>query len=169
MGKGTKWMGSLLLALSLTWLGVAAADDDGGDGWGHHAMPMGKPMGGMMGGAPMMGMGPGMAMHNPFTAVWSVGLSPEQRKQVREIHKDWRRAMFKHQERLAELHDELWDVYQDPTPDPKAVGQIYGKIFDLKRQMIEKSVAARNAVWQLLNKRQRAMYQQRYWSWRWQH
>ena len=45
---------------------------------------------------------------------------------------------------------------------------MYGKIFDLKRQMIEKSVAARNEVWKLLNDRQRAMYQQRYWRWRWQ-
>ncbi len=172
MFKGSFWRAGLL-ALSLTWLGLAQADWS--EDW-HHGKPMS--MGGMMGGPPaghghgmmggMPGMGPMMVPDDPFMAVWSVGLSNEQRKQVREIYKAWRSKRFRTMEAMAELSDALWDVYQDPTPDPAAVGRIYDKIFDLKRQMIEESVRARNRIWALLDDRQRAMYRQRYWQWRWQ-
>ncbi len=169
--KVRKGLGTVFLALSLACAGAAQADWD--EGWeGHHGKPMST--GGMMGAGPMAhhgmgGMGPMMmGPGDPFMAVWSVGLSPEQRKQIREIYKDWRAARFQTMEKMAELEDELWDLYQEPTPDPRAVGRVYGKSCDRKRQMIEKSVAARNEVWKLLNDRQRAMYQQRYWRWRWQ-
>ena len=45
-------------------------------------------------------------------------------------------------------------AYAGDRPDPAAVGAVYGEIFDLKRQMIEARLAAKNSAMDVLTEEQ---------------
>ena len=57
---------------------------------------------------------------------------------------------------MIDLHAELHKAYAEERPDPKAIGATYGKIFDLKRQMIEATLEAKNASKDVLTEEQLA-------------
>jgi len=101
-------------------------------------------MGGMMGGPEMMMESPRIHM------VMALDLSEEQRSRINKLsdelhHKNWA-AMGLIMDESAKLRD----LYEADKRDPKAIGNEYQKIFDLKRQMIEAMVDTQNHVEELL-------------------
>jgi len=118
-------------------------------------MGMGGPGMMGMGGPGMMGMGgPGMMGMGMFD------LSDAQRKKMRDIQRGMRKSHFNLMEKMSDDHEALADLYRTDHPDPKKVGIVYGRIFALKRQMIESSIDASNRMRDVLTKEQRDMMQQ---------
>ncbi len=103
----------------------------GGYGMGH----------GMMGGH---GMGPGMMGGHGMGAGPASGLelSPDQQKQMTRVKTELRKQNWALQGKIIDARGELLELYADETPDPKKIGAVYGKIFDLRRQMIEAAIEA---------------------------
>lgn len=107
---------------------------------------------GMMGHMPMMGGGH-MGMMSRYKGL---GLSDEQQQKINDIQHGLRK---KHWEIMGQMIDQqaaLQKAYSENRPDPKTVGAVYGKIFDLKRQMIEAALAAKNGVMDALTEEQLA-------------
>ena len=147
--------------------GLAAAD--------YQASPMGPMMGGgygpgMMGPGMMMGgrghgMGPGMmGMHDGLPGI---NLDDQQRKKYNAIQDDLRRKRWELMGRTMDEQSRLRDLYDADKRDPAAIGAAYQRIFDLRRQMIEATVAAHNKIEELLTFEQRKSARE-YWgqSWR---
>lgn len=127
--------------------------------------PMGMGRMGMMG---PMGMGP-MGMMSMMRGMgmmqYMLDLSGEQRNQMRDIHKDTRSKMWPLRDRMMEYNDDLYELYQQDTPDAGKVGDVYKNIFDIKRQMIELHVKARNRMFDVLTDEQKAQLEQMTSSW----
>ncbi len=118
---------------------------------GHMPMTGGGHMG-KMGHMPMMGGGH-MGMMSRYKGL---GLSDEQQQKINDIQHGLRK---KHWEIMGQMIDQqaaLQKAYSEDRPDPKTVGAVYGKIFDLKRQMIEAALAAKNGVIDVLTEEQLA-------------
>ena len=103
---------------------------------------------GMMGGG--YGMGP-MSM---------LDLSKEQRQQISGIHSGLRKKNWERMGKMMDLMDRMQELSLADTPDPKAMGKVYGEMNDLRRQMMEEGVKAHNAVQAVLTKEQREQLQQ---------
>jgi Spy/CpxP family protein refolding chaperone len=101
-------------------------------------MPMGMGRGGM-------GYG-GMAM---------LDLDDKQRKEMRDIQRELRKKIWSLRGRIMDEQYALADLYDKDTRDAKAIGDIYGKIFNLRRQIIEAAVEAGNKRRAVLSKEQR--------------
>ena len=112
---------------------------------------------GMAGGmySPMMGMmdyGPGRGAYTPFDALH---LSSQQRDEILKVqrqlhHENW--------DLLGKVQDEyakLRALYLVSEPDPKAIGNQYQKISQLRQKMIENDVEAHNRIMAVLTKEQR--------------
>ena len=113
----------------------------GGMGGGHMGM-----MRNMMGGD-HMGM---------MSRYKGIGLTDEQKQQMSDIQHGLRK---KHWEIMGQMIDQqaaLQKAHAGDRPDPKAVGAVYSEIFDLKRQMIEASLEAKNSAKNVLTEEQRA-------------
>ena len=54
---------------------------------------------------------------------------------------------------------QLRKLYRSDTPDAKVIGEVYGRIFDYRRQMIEARIEAHNKKRALLTDEQREQYQ----------
>ena len=137
-------------------------------GGGDHMMG-GMGHGGMEGGHGMMGgHSPGKHMSGELSAVWSVGLDEKQRVAVRKISRELRKTKWEIKGKIADQSDRLWELYDEDNPDAAKIGAVYGKMFDLRRQMIEETIKAQNKVNDLLSDKQRRMLKQRMWRWGWQ-
>ena len=159
------------LMLSVTAFSLSALSHQGGQGGavGMGQMPMmgsGGMMQNMMGGMPMMGGGHmgmmgGMPMmgggHMGIMGKYKgLGLSDEQKQQMTDIQHKLRK---KHWEIMGQMIDQqvaLQKAHAGDRPDPKAVGAVYSQIFDLKRQMIEASLEAKNSANDVLTEEQLA-------------
>jgi Spy/CpxP family protein refolding chaperone len=106
-------------------------------------MPMGMGRGGMGRGG--MGRG-GMAM---------LDLDDKQRKEMRAIQRALRKNVWALKGQIMNEQDALADLYDADTRNAKAIGNVYSKIFNLKRQIIEATVEAGNKKRAVLNKEQR--------------
>ena len=115
----------------------------------------------------MMGpMGPGM--HGlALGPVWTLDLTDKQRDAIRKIYRDLRQKHFDLRESMARKTDDLWELYGEDQLDPKKIGDVYGEIFDLRRQMIVDTIKARNEVYQQLNDEQREELRKRWQEWDW--
>jgi len=109
---------------------------------------------GMMGG---YGMGSGM-MHGGMD--YGLDLSGEQRKQIGGIHTDLRKRQWALKGEVIDARGQLFELYADDPPDPKQIGAVYGKIFDVRRQMIEAAIDAHNRHRAVLTDEQREQLQQ---------
>jgi Spy/CpxP family protein refolding chaperone len=112
---------------------------------------------GMMGHG-MMGhgmMGHGMMGHGMMGPMWMLDLTSEQRARIREIQDEQRRQNWDTLGKIMDESSQLRDLYGADKWDPKAIGAVYGKIFDLKRQMIEASITAHNRREAVLTQEQR--------------
>jgi len=108
--------------------------------------------GGMMGN--MMGQG-GMGM------MGTLDLTDEQRTQIFKIADATRKQQWELMGKMMDEQSRLRDLQLAGKPDPKQVGAVYGKIFDVKRQMIENRVAAANKMHDVLSDEQKAELEQR--------
>ena len=120
-------------------------------GGGHMGMMGGGDHMGMMGN--MMGGGGHMGMMNKYKGL---GLSDEQKQQMSDIKYKLRKEHWAIMGQMIDQHAALQKAYAGERPDPAAVGAVYGKIFDLKRQMIEARLAAKNSAKDVLTEEQRA-------------
>lgn len=61
---------------------------------------------------------------------------------------------------MIDVKAELRKAHAGDRPDPKAVGAVYGKMFDLQRQMIEATLEAKNSAKDVLSEEQIAQMKQ---------
>ncbi len=123
---------------------------------GNHGMMGGYGMGpGMMGGH---GMGPGMMGGHGMMGgglMYGLELDSKQRKEILRIRSELRKHNWDLQGQILDQEDKLFELYADEMPDPKKIGTVYGKIFDLRRQMIEAAIEAQNRQRAILTDEQR--------------
>lgn len=120
---------------------------------------------GMMGPGMMGGYGPGMM--GAQGGLFGIELDDKQRRSVNAIQDELRRKRWELMGRTMDEQSGLRDLYEAEKRDPKAIGAAYQRIFDLRRQMIEATVAAHNRIEEQLTPEQRKMARD-YWgrSWR---
>lgn len=171
--------GALLLSTLAVSLPALSHQGDGtsNPGRGSHAMGMGQmPMmgaGGMgmmqnMTGAGHMGMMQNMMggghmgmMGNMMGKYRGLGLSDEQKQQMNDIQHGLRKEHWEIMGQMIDQQAALQKAYAGHRPDPKAVGAVYSRIFDLKRQMIEAALMAKNSAKDVLTEEQRTQMQKR--------
>ncbi len=117
---------------------------------GPHMGMMGPHMGmmGMMHGMDRMGM---IGSPGP---IWMLDLSDGQRSELYKIRRQLRKKNWSMTGQIMDEMDTLQELYAADTRDAAAIGKVYGKIFDLKRQIIEASIEAGNQMEQVLSTEQ---------------
>ncbi|HMK43589.1 MAG TPA: periplasmic heavy metal sensor [Dissulfurispiraceae bacterium] len=88
--------------------------------------PMGKGMGMGMGMCPMMG------------GATPANLTPEQAAKYQAFQKD----TAPQREKIAKLHQEMWNLRAQATPDWNAINAKHQEIFQLKTELMQKAQAA---------------------------
>ncbi len=153
-----KSVSALALSLLLGVSGGAMAAWDGADSGhdGHHGKAKDKGAsswgGGSMGG---WGMSEGEGfMTARLRAVWTLNLEPEQKEKIRKIQRKARAVHWDLEDKIEVISDELFEQYKFGKRDAKAIGKIYGKIFDLRRQIIENGIETGNKVEAVLTSKQ---------------
>ncbi|MGD8483232.1 MAG: periplasmic heavy metal sensor [Thioalkalispiraceae bacterium] len=127
-------------------MGHMYMDDMDMDDMGHMRGSMG--MGHMgMGRMDMGRMGMG------FTSM--LELSAQQRKALRDIHRNNRTQRWALKDKIADYSDQLRTLYDADKPDAKTIGSVYEKIFDIQRQLIEHNINMRNQQYDVLTKKQK--------------
>ncbi len=156
-----------LLGLALVFSGVIAFTSIAvaGDAWasgnawhntgdkdkgGHKGMGMHHGGGGM--GMMMSGEG---HMTARLRSVWKLKLTNEQKKGIRKIQGELRSKHWNHADSIDVLSDKLMDLYRKDVRDAKAIGKVYGEIFEKRKQIIMLGIEAGNKVEKLLTKEQR--------------
>lgn len=109
---------------------------------------------GMMGGA---GRGGGMTVLGPMRML---DLNPDQRTRINKIELDLRKQIYGLKGNTLDSQAQLYDLYSADRPDPKKLGAVYGRIFDVRRQMIEAKIDAMNRARDVLTKEQQAKLKQ---------
>ena len=120
----------------------------GGRGYGMMGDHEGGMMGGMMDGHGMM-ESPRMGM------LKSLDLSSDQRSGINKLSDELRHNNWPTRGLIMDESAKLRDLYAANKRDPVAIGKVYQKIFDLKRQMIEATIATQNRIEDLLTPEQR--------------
>ncbi len=103
---------------------------------------------GMMGGH---GGGDGMMFPGPLRML---DLNVDQRTRIYKIELDLRKQLWTLKGNTFDAESQLNDLYSADRPDPKKIGAVYAKIFDVRRQMIEAKLDAMNRARDVLNKEQ---------------
>lgn len=87
---------------------------------------------------------PGGYMHNPaaMNPLAALGLSEEQLSKLAEIDKEKRKTTLALMADIGKEAAKLRELYTADELDAKAIGAVYGKIFDLQQQAIEMDVAS---------------------------
>jgi len=166
------------VAVAQTYQGSMGSGMMGG-GYGPGMMMGGGQGPGMMGGYGQGQMGPGMmgggyghgmmgqGMMGSQQSLPGISLDDKQRKQHNAIQDDLRRKRWELMGRTMDEQVKLRDLYDAEKRDPAAIGAAYQRVFDLRRQMIEATVAAHNKIEELLTPEQRKSARD-YWgqSWR---
>lgn len=126
-------------------------------GWHEHMMQQ-RGMGGHMG---MMGgymgdggMGMGMMHGGMYPMMNMLDLDQKQRDKLRELMREQRNNHFKLMGEMMDLQDEMAALYDKDVPDAAAIGKLYSKLADKRRQMIEQTVGMHNKMRGMLNKEQ---------------
>lgn len=114
--------------------------------------------GGYMGGGHMMG---GPRMNPLFGNLRGLGLTKEQRKKIRGLQREMRKKHLAMMDAMGEISDELMDLYAADIPDADKIGVQYGKLFEIRRNMIVQRIELRNEVYALLTKSQKEKAQKR--------
>ncbi|MFQ5755906.1 MAG: Spy/CpxP family protein refolding chaperone [Acidiferrobacterales bacterium] len=175
----TTVMVGILMALALGTVAPATLAHGGGQsmggggpgyGMGHMGMMGGGMMGGGMMGGGMMGMGPGMmgggmmgGMGPGMMGMGPIGmldLTDDQRTKIHNIKNGLRKQNWNTMGKIMDEGSKLRGLYAKEPRDPKAIGAVYGKIFDYKRQMIEAKIAAMNNMQAVLTAEQREQLKQ---------
>ena len=81
-------------------------------------------------------------------------MSDEQEQQIDDIQHKLRKEHWALMGQMIDVEAELRKAHAADRPDPKAIGAVYGKMFDIKRQMIEAVLEARNNAKDVLTEEQ---------------
>jgi Spy/CpxP family protein refolding chaperone len=117
---------------------------------------------GMMGGEGMM-HGPGIMGMGP---VWMLDLTGEQHVKINALRDELRKKRLATMGQIMGERGKLFEIYSADSLDAKKVGEVYGRIFDLRRQMIEAVIDTRNRTQALLTEEQRIQLDQWRHGWR---
>ncbi len=107
----------------------------------------------------MMSMGEGH-MTARLRAVWTLSLTDEQRSTIRDMQKQLRKSHWELEDKIEIAADQLFELYQAKPRDAKAIGKVYGEVFDYRRQIIELAINAGNDVESVLTEQQRQQLKQ---------
>lgn len=83
-----------------------------------------------------------------------LGLSDEQEQQIYDIQHKLHKQHWSIMGPMIDVRAELRKAHAGDRPDPKSIGAVYGKMFDLKRQMIEATLEANNSAKDVLTEEQ---------------
>lgn len=150
-------LSALLTVLSVFAVPAASAQPPGGPMMGDGMGMMGGGSGMMGGGMGMMG---GMGTMGGMGPMGMLDLSNEQRTKINKISDELRKKQWEMQGKMLDEEAKLRDLSAADTRDPAAIGKVYGKIFDLRRQTIEAEIDARNRAEAVLTKEQREQMKQ---------
>ena len=144
---------AIVLGLSMS----AFAQPDGRYGMGRGMMGgygPGYGMGpGMMDGyGPGYGMGPGMGGWNSYGGL---DLTADQRAKISRIQHDLRTKHWALMGKMMDARYRLQELYDAEKPDSAAINQQYKEMEDLRRQMVDLSIEARNQINAILTNEQR--------------
>ena len=120
-----------------------------GMGQGHMGMGHGHMMG--------RGMGQGGMMHGKHSRINTISmldLDSKQRTKIRAIQREQRKSRWQTMGQIMDEKDKLMDLYDAGDRDKEAIGKVYSRIFDLKKQMIEANIDAGNKARAVLNEQQ---------------
>lgn len=104
------------------------------------------------GGAGYGGMKPGTDVSQLLRVP---GLKDEQREKIYDVLDELRRDHWKLMGESMDHSAELRGLHGAERPDAKAIGAVYGKIFDVRRRMIESGIEARQKARDVLTDEQR--------------
>jgi Spy/CpxP family protein refolding chaperone len=141
----------------------------GGYGMGGYG---GYHMGGYGMGPGMMG-GYGMGTGGYHMGVYGMGpmhmldLTDAQRDKIEAIASEMRKSHFNSMEQIAKEESALSKLYNEDKRDARKIGAVYGRIFDVRRKMIEQMVEAQNRMEAVLTKEQRDQLKQWHSSYGW--
>lgn len=106
---------------------------------------------GMMGGyGPGYGMGPGAS-----GSYQGLELSADQRAKIAKIQQDLRTKHWALMGKMMDARFKLQELYDTDKPDATAIDQQYKEVDNLRRQMIDQSIEARNQINGVLTDKQR--------------
>ena len=103
-----------------------------------------------------LGMGGEGFMTARLRAVWTLDLSKDQKTKIRAIQRDLRSKHWALEDKIELAADKLFDLYNSGNRDAKAIGKVYGEIFDYRQEIIEIAIDAGNKVEAELTKEQLA-------------
>ena len=106
----------------------------------------------MMG--PMMMPGQMMGMGSMMNSLMRLDLTASQRKKIRQLTRNQRKQHLELMSQSMDKSDKLNDLYLEDELDPTKIGEVYGEIFTIRRQMIEQHIKLRNDILKVLNKEQ---------------
>ena len=146
---------ALTLLVGMSGSAIAAWDGAKTGGHGDHAKSSDKKggdWGGSMGG---WGMAEGEGfMTARLRAVWTLDLTQDQKDKIRAIQRKARATHWELEDKIEVVSDKLFEQYKYPKRDAKAIGKIYAKIFDFRRQIIENGIVTGNEVEKVLTTKQ---------------
>jgi len=149
---------SLLIGMSSSAFAGWEGDKASGSKGGHHA-DKGAAWGGAMGG---WGMSEGEGfMTSRLRMVWTMNLSQSQKDKIRKIQRKARATHWDLEDKIEMQADKLFEQYNFPKRDAKAIGKIYSVIFDYRRKIIENGIVTGNKVEALLTKKQWKMIKEK--------
>lgn len=125
----------------------------GGEGYGYYGP--GMMHGGRGGMGPGMMGGPGMGGPGMMGGIGALDLSKEQREAISDLMASQQRAQFERLARIREAASKLQQLYSQSTWDADAIGQVYGKMFDARREGIVSMIRTRNRILEQLTDEQR--------------
>ena len=128
-------------------------------GYGGYGMGLG-----MMGGYGGYGMGPGMM---GGYAGYALGLSAEQRGKIAGIWNDSVSKAWPIMGQLREQNFRFAQLMNESTPDREAVNKVYSRISELRKQLLDQRLDARQKTLEVLTAEQRKKLQQGFYH-RWQ-
>ena len=125
------------------------------DGYGNYGM---GPW--MMGGYGRGGRQPWMMRgYGRFALLNTLGLSDAQGVRIRKILATERRTRCGVMNKMADDRDQLQQLLSQDQPDPKKVGDTYGRIAALRQQMIVAHIRVWNEIQAVLTQKQREQLQ----------
>ena len=145
----------VLLILSLAASAPAMAQWGMTPGYGmmpQQAMPSGY---GMM---PQQAMSPGYGMQAMPNQLMAQVFHALQLTQIGAIAARGRAESTQRMNDIADAFSEVSKVLAVAIPDPAAVGEVYGRIFDLQRQSIESSIQVYHDQVEVLDQKQRDLW-----------
>jgi Spy/CpxP family protein refolding chaperone len=111
-----------------------------------------------MGGyGPGYGMGPGAMGSEDYSAL---NLSVDQKSKIAQIQREVRSKHWALMGTMMDAQEKLQELYDEDKPDSAALNKQYKVVEDMRRQMVESSVDARNRINGVLTKEQQDKFKQ---------